>query len=524
MSDITEYLDYLWHIWQRRWIVLAAATLVCVIGWSFVVVLPDQYQVNAKIHVDTETILKPLLQGLAVDSDITKRSAELLQKTLLTRSNLEKIARSTDMDLNTKTPSEFEDVIWGLAERIHISGGSQRDRRQQQIYSVTYTDIEAKRAKVVVDEVLTLFVEESLGAVRKDTNLTQDFLNKQIVEYEQKLRNAEERLKEFKSKNIGLMPTDGSSYFVQLNQESTQLSEAQLNLDEALNRRKELKRQLQDVIKAATKSGKSASPAIEAINQRITEMEKKLDELLLQFTEEHPDVVSVRRILDDLEQKKKRETRKITSDTAEGIALLDNNPVYQELKVALGEEQTKIAALQVRVNMYRDNVVRLEDLMGTIPKVEAELAKLNRDYNVIHNNYLELVKRRESAKISFDAGSNPDDVQFKIIDPPRVPLRPKGPNRLVLFTGILGAGIGVGVGIVLLLLQLKPTFNSIRGLTKKTGFPVIGTISLVTSSTAIAKERINLLIFGVLAIILCSVYAGLVLTQLMNINLQQYLN
>jgi len=527
MSDnFAEYINYARQVWRKRWLVLLVSAVVCTIGWPVVVTLPDRYTVSAKVYVDTQTILKPILKGLAVDSsDMTEQTALILQRTLLTRPNLEKVARATDLDLKAKTPAEFEGVLANLARKIDISviTNNRRGQDAQPIITISYSDSNPKMAKNVVEELLTIFVEGALGATRKDSTMSQEFLNRQIEEYEAKLVEAENRRKEFKQQNIGLMPADGSNYYSQINNETSRLTAAQLELDEAVKKRDELRRQIQAVIDA-TKSGggdSSEAVALSPLDTRIENMKKKLDELLLQYTDEHPDVVSARRILADLE-KQKAEEQKTTKPSRQKAQLLDKNPVYQELTVAMGEQEAQVAAMTVRVNLYKQNLDRLKKLVDTIPKVEAELAKLDRDYNVIHDNYLELVKRREAAKISFEAESKPDDLQFKVIDPPRIPLKPVWPNRLLLLSGVLAGGIGAGIALIVLMIQVRPTFYGRQNLQKMTNLPVFGAVSLIVSPAQVSKNRISVAMFVTAVVVLLFIYGGLVATQAMKINLTQF--
>jgi polysaccharide chain length determinant protein (PEP-CTERM system associated) len=526
MSDaLTQYLAYLAEIWRRRWLVLVIAIIVCAIGWPVVLFLPDKYEVSAKINVDTQTALKPLLQGLAVDSDFTQQTAMMIQRTLLTRPNLEKVVRTADLDLKAHSPAELDRIILGLSKKIEIDATTTNrrlrpDQQTQTLYSISYTDTDAKRAKTVVDEILALFVENVLSATRKDSDMTQEFLTKEIKEYERKLEASENRLKEFKRENVGLMPDADSNYFTQLSRETAQLDAAKLELDEAIKRQNELTREINEVTDSLKRAGEAQQDVVlSPLDERIQNMESRLDELLLQYTEEHPDVVSVRRILEELKKQKKNETVEQPQD-AQDTRLLNNNPVYQELKVALGEAKAQVAALRARVNLYQQNVARLKTLIDTMPRVEAELAKLNRDYNVIHERYLELVKRRESARISFEAGANPEDTPFKVVEPPRVPLDPIWPNRPLFLTGVLAAGIGAGIGLILLLLQLKPTYSDWNALKKDTGIPVLGAVSLVLSSKQISRERVSVAMFSFIVVVLLASYFGLVAAQLFNLNLE----
>lgn len=498
---------------------LVIALIVCAVGWPIAMNIPNTYEVSAKVHLDTQTILKPLLEGLAVDSNLIEATALVLQKTLLNRPNLEKVIRAVDLDLTAVSQPALDEQIRKLALNIEftqmrIPVQSRRVETGGGVFEISYRDEDPKRAKLVVQEILTLFVESILSATQKDTQFTEQFLNEKIKEYEVNLIAAEERLKDFKRNNVGLMPQEGQSYYSQIASERTRLEEAQLQHDEAVNRRNELKRQLKNVVEAFNNSSNQTvgqnNPS--PLETRITTMEARLDELTLQYTESHPDVVSTRRIVEDL-YKQRTDQKKNNIDERE-TQLLESNPVYQELKVDLGGEEAQVAALEVRVRLYRHNLRALQDKISTIPKVEAELAKLNRDYGIIREHYEGLVQRRESAKLSFDAENKDGKVNFKIIDPPVVPITPISPNRPLLITGVLIAGIFGGIGLVILLMQLRPTFSNRQDFVDVTELPVFGTVSKVILPNELTKQKIGYVMFSLLALSVLVAYGGLIAMQL----------
>ncbi len=527
-DNFLQYLVYAREIWRKRWLVLMTTSAVCAVGWPVVHKLPDKYEVSTEVNVDTQTVLKPLLKGLAVDGDFTQATAQIVQRTLLTRSNLEKIVRIADLDLEVKNPGELESVILNLARQIDISipttkSTQNRDQQSQTIYRISYIDNAPLRAKKVVDGLLNLFIETILSETRKDSELSQGFLNKEISEYEAKLETAENRLKEFKRDNVGLMPATGGNYFNRLDAETNQLNIARLALDEATRKKSVIQNQIKDIVD--TQGSYAVAPGGEILNpldERIKTMQTRLDGLLLQYTEEHPDVVSVRRILTELLKKKQEEQTNKTQSS--GVTkLFNNSPVYQELRISLGQAEAEIAALTARVNMYSINVSQLKQQIDTMPRVEAELSKLNRDYGVIHEHYLELVKRREAAELSFGASDTPEDVQFKVINPPRLPLGPVWPNRPLFISGVLGAGLALGIGLVILMMQLRPTYKDWSGLKNNTALPVLGAVSMILTQKEISKDRTSLIVFGLSTLVLLVVYLSLVAMQLLHVDVKDML-
>ena len=479
-DDSGSLLADLRRAWQHRWLALTVMTLVCVSGWFIVALIPNTYEAKARIYLDTQSILGPLLKGLAIDNDLRQvKVAETTRKTLLRRPNLEKVARETDKDLEAKTPEDFERVLMKLADSIEVKGG-----RRDNIFVILCQDKDPRVAKKVVETLLSLFVESTLSAMRRDTGRTEKFLDDQIAEYRARLEAAEQRLKEFKRENIGRMPTEEGGYFSRLQGAMRDLDEAELQLREAKKKRDELSRQLRKSgLSAGAGESTPSRPEVARLQERIARLEESLDQLRLQYTDNHPDVVSLKNSLAEL--RKQLASYAVSSRPLGPDAGLADSQAYQELRVSLSEAEANVSALKVRVDEYRRRVKELRKKMATIPEVEARLAQLNRDYEINKKNYESLVARRESASISREAEQSVDTVQFRIIDPPVVPALPVGPNRPVLITLVFLLGLGVGGGMAWIKANVRHTIESLDELQE-----VVGTRSLVLGNVpAISAGR-----------------------------------
>ncbi len=511
MQEVLEQLmGYARGAWRFRWYVHLIAWPLCIGGWIFVYMLPDQYEASTRVYVDTQSVLRPLLKGLAVQTDSSSEVA-IMTRTLLSRPNLEKVARMTDMDLEATTPEEMESLLDRLQHTITLKG-----RGRENLYTISYVDEDPERAKQVVQSLLTIFVETSLGDTRKDTDIAQRFLDEQISEYESRLFAAEEALKEFKRKNVGMMPKEGQEYYQQMQEAIAKLSAAQLELSEAVRRRDELRRQLVGEeptfgLVPQVHAQPQQSGVNSALDARIQSLQTRLDDLLLQYTDRHPDVVAIKRTIETLEAQKAEEKEQmatLASPASARPSSLETNPVYQQIKISLADAEASVAALQVRVDRFQEEVNQLKSLVDTIPQVEAELKRLNRDYAINKKNYETLLARRESAKISREAGQSSENVKFRIVDPPRVPLEPSGPNRPLLISVVLVAGFAAGVMFAFFMSQLKPSFDNVRTVTRELGVPVFGSVSRVWSGHARLKRRAEVLAFGAMGVLLIALYGA----------------
>ncbi|MDS4068026.1 MAG: GNVR domain-containing protein [Candidatus Competibacter sp.] len=520
MNEIIELLlSYLRGIWRNRWYALGCAWLVCLIGWIVVYKLPDQYEASAQVYVDTQSVLRPLLQGLAVNVNPDAQIG-LVTRTLLSRPNMEKIARLTDLDIQAKDPEALDTLLTQLQKQIKLTIAG-----RENLYGVAYPNRDPQRAKKVVQAVVTVFGENLLGDTRQDTAVAQRFLDKQIGEYEARLAEAENRVKEFKRKHVGMMPAEGQTYYTRMQQAFGELEAARLELAQAENRRNSLLQQIggeEPTFGIGPQPGASSAGTGVAlpIDARIQSLEQKLDELLLKYTEKHPDVTIMRQTIVDLKKQREQEmaqyaATRVASSNASGFGPqgVDANPVFQQLKIALAQEEANVASLRTRVVEFEKRLKELQDQVNTVPQVEAELAALNRDYDVNRKKYDELLARRESARLSQQAEQTNQDVRFRIVDPPRVPLDPTGPNRPLLMSGVLGGGLAAGLALAFVLSQLWPTFDSRRSLMQIANVPVFGSVSAVLSPAVLRRERLLLVAYASLGGMLLMIYAGLLVVE-----------
>lgn len=477
-SPLLKLQTHIWSMWRYHWHAMVMTWCVCILGWVFVYFVPDKYEVSSRVHVDTQSVLKPLLRGLTVETNVLN-TVTMMTQALLSRPNLEKVAHDTDLHIRAENEKELEAVYNELQKKVRIRA---LPGVNNNLFLITYYDSDPIVAKKVVDSLLTGFVENTLGANRLDTKSAQRFLDEQITEYERRLEAAEIALKDFKQKNVGLMPEAGTDYYQRLQAAMNDLEHANLEWREANNKARSLRNQLsgeEPTFGFSTENQSNKTTA--ALDERINNLEEKLDLLRTTYTDNHPDVAAVVKSINELKEKKQKEIQEMSSMGV--VSGPEENPVYQQLKISLGAAESEAAALKVRKNEYKARIDKLEKMVDTIPRVEAELAKLNRDYNVIKLNYETLLARRESARLSKKAEQTADDVTFRIIEPPRMPLSPTGPNRILFSTIILIAGILSGLGLAFFFTQVKPVFVTGKQLVEYTGLPLLGSVSLVGTET-----------------------------------------
>jgi polysaccharide chain length determinant protein (PEP-CTERM system associated) len=516
----TQIYDEIHGAWRFRWYALAAAWAVCVAGWLVVFTMQDMYEASARVFVDTRTALRPLLQGLAVDSDVDSQ-LKLVREGMLGRPQLERVARETDLDLQAETPQARAEMIDTLRSRIVITGGPNASNPQVSggLFVISYQDPSRDKSVEVVDKLLNTFVEDTLGGKRQGSETAQKFLRGQIEDYERRLSEAEQRLADFKKRNVGLMPGEqGGDYFSRLQNEMDAVKKAQAALGVAMSRRDEMQRQLRGETPfiasgaAVANSGNKSSGGDTA--SRIQETQARLDELLLRFTDKHPDVVAARENLVQLKERQQAEIEALRrgDPTAVAAAGAATNPVYQSIQLQLNQTEVEIAALRGEIGDRQQKVAQLRQLVDTVPEVEAEFARLNRDYDVTRAQYTALVERLEKARLGEQAEET-GVVKFEIVDPPSAAYIPVAPNRPRLLLLVLVVGLAVAGGLAYLLHQMRPVFNNARVLNEITGLQVLGAVSMTWLDRHKQASRRRQLVFGGVAAMLLVLFVGVMVFQ-----------
>lgn len=485
--------------WKYRWYALAIGWIISLVGFIIVYKLPDNFQASARVFVDTQSILKPLLAGMTSTPNV-EQQVSIMSRTLLSKPNMERVMRMVDLDIKANSSKMREELLDELVSKIKILGTVQND-----IYTLSYNDQNPKLAKDVVQALLTIFVEGSFGDKKQDTSKAINFIDGQIKAYEEKLIQAENALKDFKLKNIGLLSTQNGNSGGKLVEMTDSLNQARLELAEAEQAKESIRRQVLNMESSLKAMAPGVAPNPE-IDERIHAVSKTLDALRMQFTEAHPDIVAAKRLIAQLEAKKIEEAKVRKPDTEMATA----NPVLQQLKISLSVAEARVASMRARVDEYAVRSSRLKTLTISAPEIETQLSQLNRDYEINKENYTKLVASRESAKMSDDLNTTTEMMTFRVIDPPSVPLTPAGPHRIRLFSLVFAASLIIGLAGAVLLSQIRPTFLSQIDLLEVTGLQILGSVSMKWTDEEQARRKKKLYGFILGAVALLMFYVAVV--------------
>ncbi|MBU1310930.1 MAG: chain length-determining protein [Gammaproteobacteria bacterium] len=507
---IEMMLIYLQGVWLRRRYIVITAWLVCPVGWLLVFNMPPTYEASTKLYVETRSILAPALRGLTIGNN-PEDEIQLMARTLLSRPNLEKIARATDLDVSASDRQSYENLINSLQKNVKLSAAG-----RENLYVISYSSASPQLAKRLVQETLNIFVESRVGDAAADSKKTAEFLDSQIQDYEGRLVQAEQRLSDFKKNQMMSGPASEQGFYGRIESEKLRLEEAQLQMQQLEEQLVSARRQLEgeEPVMFDYSTGTPAGFSSQ-YDERIRALQNQMDALLIRYTEAHPDVVETKKMIVTLQELRNADLAQLEQAAAASPGnTTSQNQVYQELKLNVARLENEMASVNVRVRTYREKLSQLEAQRNIIPDIEAKFSGLNRDYEITKAKYEELVSRREAIDLSQKADESQQDVQFKIIEPPFVPMKPSGPPRVLFYTLVLFAGVAAGIFMAFARSQLQPVVTSALQLKTIADFPVFGLVSHTQKDQMLKQNKKHLLYFVMLSAMLLLFYCTLLANEM----------
>jgi polysaccharide chain length determinant protein (PEP-CTERM system associated) len=515
-QTIQMVLDFIRGIWIKKRYVMICSWLICPIGFFYVTTLPDVYKSDAQVYVDTRSVLQPLLVGMVIGSN-PAQEIQMMARTLLSRANIEIIARESDLDITVSGNEAYNKLITSLTENINLKGTG-RDN----IYTISYANENPEMARTVVQETLDLFVEGSLGSSKKGTDTTTRFLNEQIAEYENELAESEQRLANFQRKYNDILPAQGS-FYGNLQSLKQQMEVTKLTIKETQQQINAMRGQSRQAQKASdgfeVRSNAAEQVLTTRYDDRVLALEGRLDELRLRFTTKHPDVIESNNLLEALKEAREKDIKAFLAQDTD-----DNSPSMltesdRQLRLEIARLEGVLASLKVREKDTQRRIIDLQSTIDLVPQIESEETGLNRDYGIKKQKYEELLSRRESNNLTRRADNQSDDLQFRIIRPPLIADKPSGPKRIIFYTGILLFGFGLGGGIAFLMSMIKPVLVRGQQISDLTGYPIWGAVAHLDIVNIKKRNKIRIFIFTLSSGVIIMLYAALITVDIMNIDL-----
>jgi polysaccharide chain length determinant protein (PEP-CTERM system associated) len=501
--------DILRALWRYRWVivipfvVIAAGTLVATRY------IPDRYRADTLILVVPQRVPEAYVKS-TVTTKIEDRLQSISQQ-ILSRTRLERIIQDFNLYPVERRTGIMEDVVERMRKDIDVQ------LVKGDAFRVSYTGAEPRTVMKVTERLASLFIDESLRDREVLAEGTNQFLEAQLEDARRQLVEHEKKLEAFRRQYDGQLPSQVDS-----NMESIRTFEVQLqSLNESLNRDRDQKimveRQIADTnitepsVAQAASPGAPDAPAVGSAAQQLETAKNALAAMLLHLKPEHPDVVRMKRTIQELQAKADAEAlEKPVSPSAQPATpqerarqnrLRDLHAQKDTLDRRIGEKEKEAAVLQKRVNDFQQRV-------AAAPTRESELTALTRDYSTLQKTYADLLSKKEESQIAANLERRQIGEQFKILDPARVPEKPASPNRPMLDGAGAAAGLALGLALAAFFEFRDTSIKSDADVAFALAIPVLASVPQMITTAERRRHRRRQILTGAATLVVCLLAAG----------------
>jgi len=433
----------------------------------------------------------------------TDSRIEAISRQILSRSNLERIMQ----DFNLYTGPEYdsmymEDKVADLQKRISVNLirreiPGYRGITNAYAFTIAFEGKDPEKVMNVTNALASYYIDENIRLRETDAVGTSAFLEGELDSIREKLAANEEKQKEYREKYMGELPEQLGSNMAVLTRLEEQLKAKQTSLLEAKNKLAMIMNQISEGAflfgqgAVVTGDGRIISDVEQSIS--LEQAKEMLSYLQSRYTENHPDIIRIKKIISDLEQKKN------DKDTSKGSKYIPPNAKMEveKLKVNINTLTVDISGLQ---SQLRDYEKRIE----STPAREQDLSSLKRDYQNLKSTYDLLLNKKLESGVSVSMEKKQKGQQFQVLDPARLPERPSFPNMKILFLLCLAAGPNIGLGLVFLLEYLNTSFRSPRDIESYLGVPVLATVPIIYDRKGKITKKLNQ-VFSIFSIMISCV-------------------
>jgi polysaccharide chain length determinant protein (PEP-CTERM system associated) len=470
MDKRLDFQDYLENGLRRKWYVIIPLIVSVFVAYGVYRCLPKIYKASALILVQPQRVPESYVHPIVTDS-VTARVNTIKQE-ILSRNRLEKVIREFNLYSGKGNTAPMEAMVEKLKDAIEVKVQvNPQNEKAQNTFSVSFEGTNPETVMKVTNKIAFLLIEENLRVRESQTESTSEFLTIELQEAEQKLKQKELNIRNFKERSMGQLPEQLDTNLRILERLQVQLQAANEKMrasedKDVLLRTRERSSVLQNQTKDIAAGMEDLGSSEESLITQLNQLKQELAMARSRYKETHPDVIDLKKKTANLEAKIRRlSEHKSTSETESSSSPTNLDSPTIETRRAREE----VKRLKEQIDLCQR---RIEET----PKKEQELTLLTRDYEMLKSNYQTLLGRKIQAQMAEKLERKQQGEQFKILDPARIPEKPIKPdrNRILLIGGVIGLAAGLGLAWVRELMD--QSFHAVSDLEDYLGIPVIATI------------------------------------------------
>lgn len=511
-SDNLRLEVLLENVSQWRWLFIVPFAIAMVVGMGLAIKMPRLYESATTILVQPQKVPENYVQSL-VPQTIEDR-IRTIQQQILSWSNLEKVIQRHGLYAAEEQKGMLpEEKIQDLRKKITIDviqgTGARYRGSDAAAFSVAFRAAEPKTAMNVANSLASYFIDENLKVREEQAMGTSSFLEDELARMRRSLLEMEEELKEFRSRNMGVLPEQLESNLSILGQLQASLLEKQKALREA----KTAVVLMQEQIRSTPAPEVVRPEAPRNGESELVQAKRQLEEFKSRYTAQHPDVLRLQRKVAELEAGAPADVQ-APPPAVQNPAGREYQAFVGRQRMQVGQLQAEIPSLELDIESVRKQIELYQKRVEETPKVEQALFSLNRDYENLKNAYNSLLTRKLEADLSVNMEKKQKAEQFQILDVARLPEKPISPDVPKIFAVSVAGGLGIGAGLVFLLALLDKNVRRPEEVEKLVGVPMLVAIpSIVRAADRRRMQRSRLLTLCgfFVCIVLCGAFGLLTL-------------
>jgi polysaccharide chain length determinant protein (PEP-CTERM system associated) len=487
---------------RRKWIAIPCFLLAFAAVAPAVAVLPEIYSSTATVLIENQQIPDSLVRS-TVTSALEIRLQTISQE-ILSRSNLEELIHQFGLFEERRKKLPLELIIPGFRKDIEIDMQRSRGARSLSTFAftVSYRGRDPQKVADVTNALTSLFIEENMKIREEQASGTSQFLRNRLEEMQSSLEEMERRVARFKNRHIGELPHQQDGNIATLEQLNTRLQLNAENQTRISERLKELETLLEQAHAQAAAAAGDNSP--DATAARLAELRQELNDLRKQYGEKYPDVLSVRREIEALEER----LQESENTDPEERRLVPENATIVQLTREISDANVEFRALQSEEQSIQETIAAYQERVEAAPRLEQEYQVLMRDYETTSELYRSLLERQKEAELAESMEQRQKGEQFRVIEPAIASSRPAAPDRQKLLLLGFVLSLGFAAGIVAVLEYLDTSYHTLEALRSSVKVPVLCSVPPIVTESGRRLRHLRIAIALVSVVVGAALVAG----------------
>jgi len=489
--------DYLAIGLRRKWYIIIPLVISILVSFGVYKNLPKVYKATTLILVQPQRIPESYVRSTLTDP-VSERLNTISQE-ILSRTRLERVINEFNLYADLLNKFHMEEIIESMRKKIEV-----RVQRQN-AFTITFEGGEPKTVMMVTNKLASLFIEENLKFRESRAEGTSDFIGKELQMMEENLKKKENEVRYYKERNMGQLPQQLEANLRILDRLQQQLKTTSENLrasedrfvviqnhSEQLRERQQSQRELYSTLQSPQRGITSSMDRIpeDPLMTQLNNLKTDLANARSKYTENHPDVIDLKRKIANIEPKvmemlkkkveisRQQEETIVESNLATPAPILDSatDRLMNQYREQFNETRLEAKRLREEMKILKEQIALYQRRVEDTPRREQEMQQITRDYDLLKTNYQSLLDKKIQAQMAQNLERKEQGETFKILDPARFPEKPFKPDRnKILLMGAM-IGLAMGLGLAWFRESMDQSFHTVSDVESYLEIPVIATI------------------------------------------------